>query len=236
MARRSGEPVPMLESPEPGAEPSTRPGREHESPRPGGSEAAIEPLTARDIPAASLLLARVMSGTPIHMAVFRRKDREVVGRQREMFERILQTDPGRTFVARRGARISGAYRAVRWPACRIPPGAAERAASLLGEGMQESLPRLREWLALWGGEDPPVRHWHLGPIAVEEESQGQGIGSGMLRHFCRLLDADREPAYLETDSAANVRLYRRFGFSLTREVELFGVPNFFMWRPPQAAE
>lgn len=223
----------MGDPPEPGAEPRARPGEEDRSRPPGEAAVAIEPLMARDIPAAALLLARVMSATPIHMAVFLRRDGEVVRRQREMFERVLQTDPGRTFVARGGSRIVGAYRAVRWPACRIPPGSAERAAPLLGEALQESLPRLREWLALWGGEDPPARHWHLGPIAVEEKSRGRGIGSGMLLHFCRQLDADREPAYLETDSAANVRLYGRFGFSLKREAELFGVRNFFMWRPPQ---
>ena len=33
------------------------------------------------------------------------------------------------------------------------------------------------------------QHWHLGPIGVLPEYQGQGIGSRLMQRFCREVDA-----------------------------------------------
>jgi hypothetical protein len=40
--------------------------------------------------------------------------------------------------------------------------------------------------------------------------------------------------YLETDQAENVEFYRRFGFELTNEASVLGVPNFYMRRAARA--
>ena len=39
--------------------------------------------------------------------------------------------------------------------------------------------------------------------------------------------------YLETDKPENVTLYERFGFKVTGEAKVFGVPNWFKWREPE---
>lgn len=61
--------------------------------------------------------------------------------------------------------------------------------------------------------------------------QRRGIGSQLLEQFCRHVDQTGQAAYLETDKSENVRLYERFGFSVTKEVRLLGARTWFMWRP-----
>jgi ribosomal protein S18 acetylase RimI-like enzyme len=87
----------------------------------------------------------------------------------------------------------------------------------------------------WGGEwarrDPAEPHWHLGPVAVDPDSQGQGIGGAMLADFCARMDGHGALVYLETDKSENVRFYEKFGFAVAAQGEVLGVPNWFMSRP-----
>jgi predicted N-acetyltransferase YhbS len=71
----------------------------------------------------------------------------------------------------------------------------------------------------------------VGPVGVERDRQGQGIGGALLSAACARLDAAGAAAYLETDKAVNVAFYRRFGFETTGEAEVLGLPNWFMTRP-----
>lgn len=73
-------------------------------------------------------------------------------------------------------------------------------------------------------------HWHVDPLGVSPERQGQGIGSKLLRYFCNLVDKNKDAAYLETDSESNVRLYERFGFKVIETEPIFSITNWFLWR------
>lgn len=90
--------------------------------------------------------------------------------------------------------------------------------------------RVRQWVGEWARRDPPEPHWHLGPVGVDTHVQGQGIGSAMLAVSCARTDADRMPAYLETDKIENVGFYKKFGFRVIAEAEVLGEPNWFMSR------
>jgi ribosomal protein S18 acetylase RimI-like enzyme len=68
---------------------------------------------------------------------------------------------------------------------------------------------------------------------VLPQFQRLGIGSKMMESFCAQVDANHEPAFLETDKLANVRFYEKFRFRSIDESLVFGVRNFFMWRPGQ---
>jgi ribosomal protein S18 acetylase RimI-like enzyme len=92
--------------------------------------------------------------------------------------------------------------------------------------------RLTRWFAEWNKHDLPERHWHLGPVAVDLELQGQGIGRELMSEFCARMDSAGETGYLETDKARNVEFYRKFGFQTIGEASVLGVPNWFMRRPP----
>ena len=68
--------------------------------------------------------------------------------------------------------------------------------------------RILSWVGEWARRDPSVPHWHLGPVAVEPDLQGCGIGTAMLHAFCAIVDSTGANAYLETDKSENVRLYQ----------------------------
>ena len=90
--------------------------------------------------------------------------------------------------------------------------------------------RILKWVGEWARRDPVEPHWHLGPVAVEANLRGQGIGSSMLADFCTRVDNYGAASYLETDKLENVRFYERLGFTVISEAEVLGVPNWFMSR------
>jgi ribosomal protein S18 acetylase RimI-like enzyme len=95
--------------------------------------------------------------------------------------------------------------------------------------------RILKWLGAWARRDPIEPHWHLGPVAVDSNLQGQGIGGALLADFCARMEDSRALSYLETDKAENVRFYEKFGFRVVAEAEVLGVRNWFMSRSPGIA-
>ncbi|MCP4719853.1 MAG: GNAT family N-acetyltransferase [Desulfobacteraceae bacterium] len=78
--------------------------------------------------------------------------------------------------------------------------------------------------------EPLSQHWHLGPIGVLPSHQELGIGSMTMERFCREVDACFAKAYLETDLDKNVRFYKKFGFKVVSESEIFDVKNRYLLR------
>ena len=89
------------------------------------------------------------------------------------------------------------------------------------------------WHNEWARHEPKSQHWHLGPIGVLPSHQGMGIGSMLMERFCREVDACKAEAYLETDVDKNVRFYKKFGFKVLSESDIFGVKNRYMLRSSQ---
>jgi len=75
-------------------------------------------------------------------------------------------------------------------------------------------------------------HWYLGYLGTRSDSQGQGIGSAMLREVLDVADANGTPAYLESSNERNLTLYRRHGFEVVEEIRALGSgPTIWrMWR------
>jgi GNAT superfamily N-acetyltransferase len=97
-----------------------------------------------------------------------------------------------------------------------------------------AVPRMARWIGAWAKRDPKRLHSHFGPFAVDLDLQGKGIGSQLLAEYCRQLDGTGTVSYLETDKPENVRLYERFGFTVTEHAQVIGVDNWFMVREPRA--
>ncbi len=79
-------------------------------------------------------------------------------------------------------------------------------------------------------------HDYLFFLGVTPEAQGHGIGSRLLKARTDRLDATGRPAFLETATESNVRLYGRHGFRVLAEYRpRSDAPvNWAMWREPQA--
>jgi len=81
-------------------------------------------------------------------------------------------------------------------------------------------------------------HDYLWFLGVTPEAQGHGVGSRLLKSRLDHLDAIGRPAFLETATEPNVRLYSRHGFKVIAEYRPGGdgPNNWAMWRDPQPAE
>jgi GNAT superfamily N-acetyltransferase len=94
----------------------------------------------------------------------------------------------------------------------------------------DGLIRVSQWLSTWNVHDSGTPHWHLGPVAVQAQLQGHGVGHALIGECCRRLDRRGSIGYLETDKPENVQFYQEFGFQVTGKATVLGRPNWFMHR------
>lgn len=78
--------------------------------------------------------------------------------------------------------------------------------------------------------------WFLGAVAVQPSGQGRGLGRAIIEPGLAAADVEMVPAFLETSTQANVRLYERLGFVTIAEYDLpgGGPHTWSMLRPPTA--
>jgi len=201
--------------------------------------AASLPLTLRELGRAELkdaarLLGRSMRDNPANVRAFAIQDGQ---RRCRALERFFV--PVLHGLYRRGL-ILGAFRDValvgvcgmaRPTLCQ--PSLLEKLSVvpsiLFGNPVGTPL-RVLRWASEWARRDPIETHWHLGPVAVDSDLQGQGIGCAMLANVCARVVDRKTVIYLETDKFENVRFYQKFGFMVIAEAEVLGVPNWFMTR------
>ena len=197
----------------------------------------IERQAATD--AACALLAQAMRDNPTHIAVF---GPDAPRRQRRLHAFFSAMLPwlarnGRLFGALVQGRLEGVFGML--PPAHCQPRGVELwrlgLALLRGQPLATQQ-RMMRWLLAWRRNDSPEAHWHLGPLAVRPASQGQGVGSALLRHGLAIADATPALCHLETDLPRNVRLYQSLGFAVVSQQTVLGVPNWFMQRPPTPQE
>jgi ribosomal protein S18 acetylase RimI-like enzyme len=56
----------------------------------------------------------------------------------------------------------------------------------------------------------------------------------LLRAFLDAADRDGTASFLETDVEQNVRLYEKFGFTVTSQADILGIETHFMTRAPRS--
>ncbi|MGG7056255.1 GNAT family N-acetyltransferase [Nitrosomonas sp. ANs5] len=194
----------------------------------------IRELVLHEVEHAAAVLGRGMLNNPLHVRVFggeaERRERAL----RRLFIPVLRQQMRKGIVL--GAFVSGRLTGVTGmvPPKHCQPRFAEQVAVLLalirGSGVRSSL-RVFRWVRDWSRHDAAMPHWHLGPVAVDQVFQGQGIGSALLQEFCQRIDEHQTAGYLETDKPENVAFYQRFGFTVIDAHPVLGVRNWFMIRP-----
>ncbi len=79
---------------------------------------------------------------------------------------------------------------------------------------------------------PP--HVYLAVLGTEPGTQGQGLGSAVLRPMLEQCDSDQVCAYLESSKERNIDFYARHGFRVLDEIQLLRGPKMWkMWRDPR---
>jgi ribosomal protein S18 acetylase RimI-like enzyme len=195
-------------------------------------QAQIVDLTRDQLPSAADLVACAMRDNPLHVAAFGNDPQRRLRRLEALFRAYLPAMRRPPLGAYHAGTLVGVLGLAPPGACRPSVSDGLRVlASAFSAGPAVSV-RAARWFAAYERRDPRERHWHLGPVAVHPGQQGIGIGSLMLRGFCALVDAAGDTAYLETDKAENVRLYRRFDFEVVGEATILRTCNWFMRRPP----
>jgi ribosomal protein S18 acetylase RimI-like enzyme len=195
----------------------------------------VRPIEGDELRAAALVAARGMRDNPLHVAAIGNDPERRVRVMNRVFSRLLPLPCRPTLGAWVGTRLVGVADSAEPGRCQ--PSSRDRlrlAPAMLMAG--RAAPRMARWLSTWAAHDPDVPHSHFGPLAVDPDLQGRGIGSRLLTAYCRQLDDTSMLAYLETDKPENVVLYERFGFVVTAEADVIGVKNWFMTRAAPSSE
>ena len=194
----------------------------------------VRDLRSEEIPEAVDVIARGMRDNPLHVAAYgddpERRLRCHARLMRGLFRVVSTQQP---ICAVRDGALVGVTGVSPVGTCQ--PTAAQRlrllpSLVLLGP---RTAARVGRWISIWAKRDPGEPHVHLGPLAVDADLQGKGIGSLIMQQQCVGLDAAGEVGCLETDKLENVRFYERFGFEVVGEQPVLDVPNWFMRRPPR---
>jgi GNAT superfamily N-acetyltransferase len=189
----------------------------------------VRPIEGKELRSAALVVARGMRDNPLHVAAIGDDPDRRVRVMHRLFSRLMAL-PGRpTLGAWDGDRIVGVADFAEPGRCQPSSldGLRLAPAMVMAGG---AAPRLTRWFSTWGRLDPDRAHSHFGPLAVDLDLQGRGIGSLLLTAYCQRLDEAGELSYLETDKPENLPLYERFGFVVTEEADVIGVKNWFMTR------
>lgn len=197
----------------------------------------MEPVEVRDLGAAHLeaaarIIGRGMRDNPLHVRVFgpddERRERILAGFFLAVLKQYLTR--GAVLGAFDAEQLVGVCAMLQPGRCQPTLGEKLRLIPGVIRAAPKALLPLLGWTAEWGRRDPGRAHWHLGPVAVDRELQGRGIGTAMVAEFCRRVDALGAVAYLETDKAKNVTFYERHDFETKAQMMVIGVPNWFMIR------
>ena len=188
-----------------------------------------------DLAEAAQILGRAMCDNPINLCAFGIAD--AVRRRQALTQFFAPVLRG---LYRRGSICGAFYGSSMVGVCGVArPGLCQPAPleklsvipAILPRNSLSAALRINTWTSEWARRDPVEPHWHLGPVAVDPDMQGEGIGSAMLAAFCSHMDTYVSFSYLETDRSENVRFYQKFGFAVSAKASVLGVPTWFMFRP-----
>lgn len=113
----------------------------------------------------------------------------------------------------------------------LPPGVSPDEDAIMAV-LERSIPESRsaemeEFFGQMESFHPEEPCWYLPQIAADPAYQGLGLGSGLLAHRLRLIDAEGADAYLESSNPRNIALYQRHGFEVIGEIQAGSSPSMF---------
>jgi len=175
------------------------------------------------------MLAEAFVANPLHISAF---GPQRIDQNRSFFRIGLRhMFTGQAFVALADDKVRGYIHFNASPNCLPAPEEIPLVVTTLLKPLGEAIPQIIKWFARWCHLDPEEPHVHLGPIGVDPDAQGQGIGTALMHRYIEHLKQEQTAGYLETDRLSNIEFYKKFGFVVQREEQLIGTPTWYMWRP-----
>ena len=169
------------------------------------------------------VLSIAMLNNPHHLGVFLGNGETERLAIEKMFCELFYSLPGIVFLAKENNKIIGVMRMI---SC---TGKVFDAPDIVANENDINW-RKSVWFTEWAAHDPVEQHWHLGPIGVLPSHRGKGVGTELMKRFCKEVDKCSAKAYLETDLDENVRLYEKVGFRVIARSDIFQVENRYMLR------
>lgn len=191
----------------------------------------IRDARPHELSVAAAVLSRGMRDNPLHLSVFGPEPEKRERKLEHFFHVLLAWMPHPPWVGVQHGNIVAVCGMGEPGRCQPTFSQKLTIVTRLARtcGVTPTLRTLR-WFGAWGLRDPKEAHWHLGPLCVDAPLQGRGIGSQLIKEWCKRLDAHRAAGYLETDKEYNADFYKQFGFETITEAKVLGTPNWFMWR------
>ncbi len=188
------------------------------------SQFRISFMEKGDIQESANVLSVAMLNNPIHIAVFQGKGETERMKIEKMFSNLLTELTEIVFLVKEKQNIIDV---MRMKSCE-----GDKVVKAIEDPIDETDIEWRTsvWHTEWASHEPLDQHWQLGPIGVLPSHQGLGIGSRLMERFCTEVDACKAKAYLETDLDKNVSFYKKFGFKVDSESEIFNVKCRYMLR------
>lgn len=199
----------------------------------------LQPISSHELFIAAKLCAVAMRDNPLHIKVFGLSAHKREQRLTRLFNGLL------AYIHNKGELI-GAYTHHKHlvgimgylPPAHCQPNLVERfklLPALLTSNSPLNVFKTLYWLYSWAKLDLNQPHWHLGPLAVSRDWQGQGIGRQLITHAINtaLEQHPNVSLYLETDKLINVEFYQRLGFTLLATPQLLSTPTWLMILTPQ---
>ena len=184
----------------------------------------IRLMELNDIHESAKVLSIAMLNNPLHIAVLKGNGESQRVIIENMFIDLFNKHPGITFIAKEDKNIVGVM----------------RMKSCCGSNPEDNYDKQKEentidyriafWHREWALKDPVEQHWHLGPIGVLPSHRGLGIGTTLMKIFCKEVDSCLANAFLETDFDENVLFYKKFGFEVVSKSNIFDVESRYMER------
>jgi ribosomal protein S18 acetylase RimI-like enzyme len=187
----------------------------------------IKLMELNDIHEAARVLSIAMLNNSLHIAVLKGNGESQRLIIENMFIDLFNKLPGITFIAKENKHIVGV---MRMKSC-----CGSKLEHYNEKPNEENTidTRIAFWHREWALKDPVEQHWHLGPIGVLPTYRGVGIGTSLMKIFCKEVDSCLAKAFLETDLDENVRFYKKFGFQVVSTSNIFDVESRYMIRASQ---
>jgi len=197
-----------------------------------GGKALVRKATAADVPQIVRTLTRAFHDDPVMSFIFPEDGKRpaILEAFFDVSARQIYLEKGETYICNDGRAAAlwappGKWKVSTLDIVRNGP----RLARVMGRRLALGL-RAMNMVERKHPREPG--HYYLAILGTDPERQNRGLGSALLTDMLSRADAEGVPAYLESSSENNRRLYMRHGFRVVEEIPIpaGGPPVWRMWR------